>query len=212
MDKGILELEQRMGLPSGFFEELQQEDDWSFIIRLHALFEGACTHLLLFHFQEPALSDVLSRLELSNKSTGKVAFLDRLELLGKGSRRFISSLSELRNSLVHDVTNHAFSLKEMVSAYSSTQLENFTITFNPWEEHIREMIRHPLFDKPLDKALVDGTDLGKRMNDACSDPKEFIWFGAHNVLVSIVDMHGYSDYKQWTKAKKMLFEDSSDDI
>lgn len=211
MDKGILELEQRMGLSSGFFEKLIQEDDWSFIIKLHALFEGACTHLLLFHFQEPTLFEVLSRLELSNKSTGKLAFLDRLELLGKGDRRFISSLSEIRNTLVHDVTNHTFSLKEMLSAYSGAQLKNFTIAFNPWEENIREMIREPAFNNSLQKQLIDGTNLGRRMEDAREDPKEFIWLGAHNVLVSIADMHGFSDYKQWTKAKSLLFEDDKDD-
>ena len=77
-DPGLAELEQRIGVQSGFFESLLQEDDWSFVIKLHALLEAACTQLLLFHFKEPALGRVLARLELSNKTTGKVAFLDAL--------------------------------------------------------------------------------------------------------------------------------------
>ena len=101
----VLELESKVGVKQGFFAALLDEDDWSFVIKLHALFEAACTHLLLFHFKEPDLAEVVSRLELSNKTTGKLAFLSRLELLGKEGRRLISTLSELRNNLVHDVRN-----------------------------------------------------------------------------------------------------------
>jgi hypothetical protein len=31
--------ERRLGLPVGFYERLLQEDDWSFVIKLNALFE-----------------------------------------------------------------------------------------------------------------------------------------------------------------------------
>jgi hypothetical protein len=209
MDKGVVDLVQRMGLAAGFFEKLQGEDAWSFLIKLHAMFEAACTHLLLFHFQEPELSEVFSRLELSNKTTGKVAFLGRLELLGKGERRFIAALSELRNSLVHDIRNYAFSLKIMVAGFKVEQRRNFTVTFNPWEEHIREMVRAPLIGKPSQE-LIDYSELDRCMSRVKEDPKGFIWLGAHNVLVSIVDMHGYSDYKQWTRAKYVLFEGDKD--
>ena len=40
------------------------------------------------------------------------------------------------------------------------------------------------------------------------------FLGARNVLVEIVDMHNYSDYRNWTNARRLLFEDdesSSDD-
>lgn len=61
------ELESRVGVSPGFFRCLLDEDDWSFVIKLHALFEAACTHLLLYHFKEPNLARVFSRLELSGK-------------------------------------------------------------------------------------------------------------------------------------------------
>ena len=35
-----------------------------------------------------------------------------------------------------------------------------------------------------------------------ADPKYHIWIGAYAVLTSIVDMYGYSDYKQWVKANE----------
>ena len=51
MDEGIVEFEKKLGVPSGFVKKLLDEDDWSFIIKLHALFEASCAHLLIFHFK-----------------------------------------------------------------------------------------------------------------------------------------------------------------
>src|SRR3546814_8687791 len=76
----------KIGVRENFFKDLLGEDDWSFVIKLHALFEAAFTHLLLFHFKEPELTDIFARLELSNKATGKIAFLGKLELLGKDNQ------------------------------------------------------------------------------------------------------------------------------
>ena len=52
-DPAIHELERHVGVREGLFQRLLEEDDWSFVIKLHALLEAVCTHLLLFHFQEP---------------------------------------------------------------------------------------------------------------------------------------------------------------
>src|SRR6218665_1056414 len=90
VDAGILKLETKIGVRENFFRDLLGGDDWSFVIKLHALFEAACTHLLLFHFKEPELTEVFSRLELSNKATGKIAFLGKLKLLGKNNRRLVA--------------------------------------------------------------------------------------------------------------------------
>lgn len=135
--ESVAELEEKVGAPEGFFGKLLGEDDWSFIIKLHALFEAACTHLLLYHFGEPALADVIGRLELSGKSTGKIEFLGRLQLLGKEKRRFIASLSELRNSLVHDVRNAEFKLKEFVATLEPNALRTFAVSFSPFESTMR---------------------------------------------------------------------------
>jgi hypothetical protein len=116
--RGIEELEQSIGVEQGFFARLQHEDDWSFVIKLHAVFEATITHLLAYHFQEEGLSDLLTRLELSNTTTGKLAFLKALGLQGRENRRYVISLSELRNALVHDVRNCSFDLKEMVGGYN----------------------------------------------------------------------------------------------
>lgn len=212
MDKGILELESKIGVEEGFFENLIHEDDWSFIIKLHALFEAACTHLLLFHFNEPGLSKILSRLELSNNTTGKLTFLKETELLGKNDRKFISCLSEIRNSLVHDIRKTKFSLNELVNSFDSKKLTSFTKTFSPFAVRVIEIQEGK---SPLTKGKKNTLNLPSKFTfemlrkQALENPKEHIWNGAHNVLVSIVDMYSYSEFKQWEKAKIIMFEDEA---
>lgn len=203
----ILELESKVGVPENFFRSMNQADDWSFVIKLHALFEAACTHLLLFHFEEPDLSEVFSRLELSNKTTGKIAFLSKLGLLGKENRRFLSALSELRNSLVHDVRNAEFSLKAMLKSLEASEVKNLAVSFSPFETHVRQFPYDPKMKLGYDTALQQQASIENIIKRFSADPKYHIWIGAYSVLTSIVDMYGYSDYKQWVKAKQHFEQD-----
>jgi hypothetical protein len=41
------------------------------------------------------------------------------------------------------------------------------------------------------------------------DPKFHIWVGSYSVLTSILDMYGYSDYRQWVQAKKHFEDDEA---
>lgn len=210
IDSGIIEFEQKIGLTAGFFKRLLEEDDWSFVIKLHALFEAACTHLLLYHFKEPELQDVFSRLELSNKSSGKVAFLERLELLNKDNRRFIASLSELRNSLVHDVRNSEFNMKAMVLGMEPNAQSQFAISFSPYDSFVRRYPFDPKMKVGFEPAMVEHASIENMVKRATTDPKTHVWYGAYNVLLSIVDTYSYSDYRQWTKAKAVFDERESD--
>lgn len=99
----ITELEEGLKLPKGFFELLLKEDDWSFVIKLHSLLEASVTQLLTEALNETELADIFSRLEMSNLTTGKLAFVEKLNLLSTDSRRFIQKLSEVRNDFVHKI-------------------------------------------------------------------------------------------------------------
>jgi hypothetical protein len=198
-----LELDSMLGVKKTFFNDLLKEDDWSFIIKLHALFEAVCTHLLLYHFKEPELSDIFNRLELSSQSTGKIVFLERLGFIGKEKRRFIVTLSELRNDLVHNVHNCEFSLDKMIQSYDSKALKEFAISFSPIESMLRRAEKNP----KLKLKLPGNMQVDSLIKRAKSNPKFHIWFGAFQVLSSILEMYGYSDYKQWVKAKKVLEEE-----
>lgn len=108
----INQLEKDLGLPNGFFEGILDDGDWEFIIKLHALFEATVTHLLIQHFDDPSLDQIMQRLEMSNFQTGKIGFARALGLVDRDIVRYIQKLSEIRNAFVHNVSNVNIGLKE----------------------------------------------------------------------------------------------------
>ena len=97
--------EQSLGLGEGFIGRLRQEDDWSFVIKSHALLEAGLSQLLSHELQKPALLPVFARLEMGATGYGKLTFADALGILSKRNRRFIKVLGEIRNDFVHNVAN-----------------------------------------------------------------------------------------------------------
>lgn len=207
IDKGIIRLQSKLSLPDDFFKNLLEENDWSFIIKLHALLEGACSKLLVFHFNEPKIEKVISRLELSDTTTGKLAFLKELGLLGSEGLKYIITLSMFRNKLVHNIQNYDVDLKEMVSDLDKNQKKSFAIAFSPFETTIRSFDKLDLPKPERNKDLEKQINIGNIIKRFEENPKVHIWTGAYDVLVSIVDMHGYSDFIQWQKANKLIDEE-----
>ena len=105
-------LEADLNLPTSFFQALLEQSDWSFVIQLHALLEAAFAHLFAEHFAEPRLRPVLARLELGNVTACKLAIAKHLELIDSDTKRFVRTLSEVRNDFVHDVSNAGVDLKK----------------------------------------------------------------------------------------------------
>lgn len=130
VEGSVRRIEHDLGLQDGFLESLRKEDDWSFVIKTHALLEAAIGHILCKTLKRDELSEVFSFLELSDKRKGKIAFISALNLLQKPDRRLISSLSELRNMLVHDVKNTQFHLQEHVDGLDPEAFKTFTKSFN----------------------------------------------------------------------------------
>jgi hypothetical protein len=113
---GIEEMETAYGLAPGFVRGLYSEDDWSFVIKGHALIEAAVSGLLTAKVGSTELSPIFQRLELSNKETGKLAFVKALSLLSGEYTGFIRKFSELRNDLVHNVRNTSFVFGSYIAA------------------------------------------------------------------------------------------------
>lgn len=112
---GISEIEKEIGVPKDFVKNFEKENDWSFVIKCHALLEAAITRLLTLNAGHGGkLNSIFERLELSNTTTGKLAFVSKLELLDKEHRRFIKTFSEIRNEFVHDVKNTAHTLQSYI--------------------------------------------------------------------------------------------------
>jgi hypothetical protein len=125
MVEAAAEIEKELGLPNNFLWDLRNEDDWSAIIKLHALLESAVTHLLVRFFGHDELEDIFANMELGNTRTGKLVFLGKLNCLEKQHRRFIRKLCEMRNRLVHDIKNVRFSLSEYVTELTGDQYKAF---------------------------------------------------------------------------------------
>ncbi len=104
---GLRLFESELGLPDGFLDRLAMEDDWSFVIKTHALVEATITHLLSTAV-DPRLRELFERLELSNEEHGKMRFVVALELVSPEERKFVRTLSQLRNRTVHDVRQVSF--------------------------------------------------------------------------------------------------------
>lgn len=127
----VARFEQELGLPVGFYVNLLvKEDDWSFVIKLHALVEAAVSHLLATNCGDKLL-DVFVRLELSNDTTGKLAFAKALDIIDADERKFVRKLSEIRNSFAHDVRQAGATLPAFVSKLDGNQLKAFRDAVGP---------------------------------------------------------------------------------
>src|SRR5436190_16465076 len=134
----LSKLEQTLGLRHDFCEDLRMEDDWSFIIKLHALLEAALTTLIVETLGKDSLRSIFSEIEMSRDRVGKVAFASALELLTDYERRFIVKLSELRNRLVHNIANVTFNLKAYVDSLEKNQKAAFVHAFSLMNEKDEE--------------------------------------------------------------------------
>lgn len=110
-------------------DNLLVESDWSFVIKLHALFEAVLASLVVKKLGVPALQDAITNLEFNNAKAGKVAFAQALELLDSREVAFLRGLSELRNRLVHDVRNVQFDLRVYVANMDARQQKSFKSQF-----------------------------------------------------------------------------------
>lgn len=166
LNEAIAKLESELALSPGFFDGLRAEDDWSFIIKCHALMETACSVLLTAYFNNPKYEDIFSRIEMSDTKKGKVAFLRTAGLVVPEEVRFIIALSELRNKLVHNIRGIAFKFSDHVSALDANQKQSFAKNFG--------------------YAHLESNDEGKLVLKDCtpilSDPKAAIFYGIRLIL------------------------------
>ena len=147
-ERPIADIETQLGLPTGFLISLYtHEDDWSFVIKAHAFLEAALTHLLADHLGKEDLLPVFAYLETSNVRTGKLAFVKAFDLLDKGARRFIHTLSELRNDLVHEISNVRFTFAAYVSSLPDKQRKEFIGAFDYALVEVVQAGQRPLDDR-----------------------------------------------------------------
>jgi len=119
----IAQYESDIGVPDGFFSRIIHEDDWSFVVKLHGMIEAGLTQILLSHFGDERLEIPFAKMNIGG-SSGKLALTRALELLPPANLNFIVKLTEMRNSLVHKISNVAFSIENYIQSLDNQQLKN----------------------------------------------------------------------------------------
>lgn len=151
-------LEEQLGLKPGFFQRLRDEDDWSFVIKGHALIEAAVSDNVVKAIDKEELRQIFTKLDLRNK----LAFANALKLLDDEDKRFISELSDIRNLLVHNVTQVDFIFNDYISQLDKSQFDKLVASFG----YI------PTRGNSTKK--IDKEEIAKSIRES---PKEVIWYG-----------------------------------
>lgn len=123
-------IEEELQLPAGFIESLEQEDDWSFIIKSHALIEAALSTWIASHLDQPELIEPLSYIEIGHPKYGKVALTASLRLTSPYDRKLINNLTKLRNLLAHRIDYISFDLNSYISSLDKNQKQQFFDAFS----------------------------------------------------------------------------------
>lgn len=181
------ELEHKCGLKKGFFERLQKEDDWSFIIKIHMLIESSVTLLVTKGVEIPELEDFLSSLNLNDQRRGKMAIVNALKLFTPEEAKVVRAISEIRNKLVHHVTQAEFNLEDYIQSLNESQLKTFLDAFSG-----------TYFDAVT---LATGEKIGREQY-IIQNPKISIWRTALLVLAIFSKQVGILEMKKETKEIK----------
>jgi hypothetical protein len=107
-DKVFLEIlapiELKLGLKEGFFSALENEDDWSFLIKLAVIAEAAVARAIEKNLGKPELAEFLLRLNNDGRA-GKLRMAETLGILPTNLIRFIQCLARYRNMAAHRLEN-----------------------------------------------------------------------------------------------------------
>lgn len=164
----INELETKIGLPDNFVHRLVSEDDWSFVIKLNALFEASTTRLLTSRLAAPELEDSFSHLDYGNRKFGKVALLKKLGCINDDESKFLQMLFELRNQLAHDIKQVTFDFTSHIEGMDKNQKAAFIKAVKCGRENISW-----------------NCEVRPRADYVLSHPKLLIFIAASDILVSM---------------------------
>ncbi|NLS13848.1 hypothetical protein HGP28_13200 [Vibrio sp. SM6] len=121
----VAELEVKLGVPENFIWSLTNEDDWSFVIKLNALFEAIATQAIVVKLGCAELEDSLSYIDFGNSKFGKVTLLKKLGCITSSEAKFLQMLFELRNKLAHNISFVTFTFQSHLNSMDSNQFKSF---------------------------------------------------------------------------------------
>jgi hypothetical protein len=151
METHIGELETRLGVHNGLLYSLLTQDDWSFVVKLHALIESSINELLRARVGRPELSDFLSLLPLSGVS-GKLPLLQKLGLLYNYEVGFLGKISNLRNRMTHNIKNVDRTIADVLATMKVDEVSSFRDSFLNY-------LQRPVVEKAFNEGEFKGSIL-----------------------------------------------------
>jgi len=191
MSKEVSELEIILGLPDGFYDNLLKEDDWSFMVKLSALFEAASGQALSAKLQHPEIESELSCLDQANPQYGKVTLMLKLNMITKEQSVFLTKLAEFRNKLVHNISEVNFKWDSYISCLDTNQKKSFAKVFGHGI-HETFKVKNVLFN---------------RTNFTLENPKMAIWLTANEILACLhADIRNSKDIQKINGISQRLIQ------
>jgi hypothetical protein len=130
IEKDLKALEDRLCLDREFLNNLHDnESDWSFVIKLSALVEAACTHTIAVLIGYLGLEENLAYLDQSNSKVGRIKLLKEMEVIFPNQAKILSALATLRNQIAHNVKNVDFDFQKHLKCMDKNQVDSFVINF-----------------------------------------------------------------------------------
>lgn len=111
--------------------EVLGADDWTFVIKMHALVEAALNHLLITHFESPDLNEVVPLVPV-DASLGKLTLIKAFKLLSPEACMFVDALSSLRNKATRDIRHFDFDLRQYVKGLKDKKREQWRTGMTCW--------------------------------------------------------------------------------
>lgn len=122
----------RLGLAQSPLRSLETDDDWTFVIKMHAIVEAALNHLLIVRLNDPKLSEIVAKLPTNDQRKGKMALIKTYGLLSENCRLFVRLFSDIRNTAVHDAKSFNLDLTKYVAALEDKEKPKWKRAFSCW--------------------------------------------------------------------------------
>jgi hypothetical protein len=110
-----LGLEKKLSL----VKKIGDDDDWSFVIKAHALIEAAVTSSVVAHSGNERLKRTIERLSLIGDNVSKLALAKEFALMSPEQCRFVKMIAKLRNKLAHEIDQIDFTFEAYMASLDS---------------------------------------------------------------------------------------------
>lgn len=123
-----------------FITNLIEDEDWAFVIKAHSLIECLMNELIDRYIEKPELKDTIGRLPLHGEYISKISFAKKLQAINSEEVRFILSLSELRNMLVHKFEHIDFKFDVYVGKMNKDQIKKLNLALKVYTDQSESYI------------------------------------------------------------------------